>query len=93
MFADELSGNIRSARQATGMTQAELAQKVGVTDSCISQYETSKRMPNLETMSILSDILNTSLDDLIPKSHWEIPKDENQTDIFDVLDEDDEDDE
>lgn len=93
MFADELSGNIRSARQATGMTQGELAQKVGVTDSCISQYETSKRMPSLETMSILSDILNTSLDDLIPKSHWEIPKDENQTDIFDVLDEDDEDDE
>lgn len=89
MFADELSSNIRSARQATGMTQVDLAQKIGVTDSCISQYETSKRMPNLETMSMLSDILNISLDDLIPKSHWKMPKDENQTDIFDMLDGDD----
>lgn len=91
MFADELSDNIRDARMAIGITQAELAQKVGVSNSCISQYETSKRMPSLETMSILSDIFNTSLDDLIPKSHWEIPEDEGQTDIFDILDGDDDD--
>lgn len=91
MFADELSDNIRDARMAIGITQAELAQKVGVSNSCISQYETSKRMPSLETMSILSDIFNTSLDDLIPKSRWETPKDEGQTDIFDILDGDDDD--
>lgn len=91
MFADELSDNIRDARMAIGITQAELAQKVGVSNSCISQYETSKRMPSLETMSILSDIFNTSLDDLIPKSRWEIPEDEGQTDIFDILDGDDDD--
>lgn len=87
-FKQRLADNIREARMSNGMSQYELAQRIGVTDSCVSLYETGKRMPNMHTMAIMSDVLKTSLDDLVPHVTHEMPADPNQTMIFDFIGDD-----
>lgn len=87
-FKQRLANNIREARMSNGMSQYELAQRIGVTDSCVSLYETGKRMPNMHTMAIMSDVLGTSLDDLVPHVTHEMPVDQNQTMIFDFIGDD-----
>ena len=43
-------------------TQAQLAEKVGVTTYCISDYERNRSEPRLFTAICLSDVLGVSLD-------------------------------
>ena len=47
------------------MTQTELAEKCGVTQQAISQYESGAREPDLDTLKKLSSILECSLDELL----------------------------
>ncbi|MFP5218414.1 MAG: helix-turn-helix transcriptional regulator, partial [Actinomycetes bacterium] len=44
---------VRSARLSAGLTQAQLAQRAGVTQSVISAYESGRREPALSTLSRL----------------------------------------
>lgn len=41
-----IAHRIRLARQAAGLTQAELARRVGVTGECVSLWERGQRTPN-----------------------------------------------
>jgi transcriptional regulator with XRE-family HTH domain len=81
-----LGENIQSARKAVGLTQKELAEKIGVVQGTVQQYELNKREPRLETLGEIANVLNTSVLALIPKSYWgTIPEDnekeENMTEI------------
>ena len=86
-FYEEVGRRIRSARQSIGMTQAELAEMLGVNTSCISQYETASRKPSLLNMSIMSDVFETSLDELVPCIDMDgmHKADACQTSIFDFI--------
>lgn len=84
-FAKELADNLRAARMRSGYTQAELAQKIGSSASCISMYEGGNRVPNLERMSIISHVLGMSLDDLVPYVPEKMHVDENQINIYDLI--------
>ncbi len=84
-FVEELASNIRDARKAAGMTQCTLAQMIGRTANCVSLYETAKRMPSIETMSIMRHVLGTSLDDLVPEVEFEVEQDPSQTSIYDMI--------
>lgn len=44
---------LRQARTAAGLSQAELAQKAGVTQSVISVYEAGRRQPSVPTLAAL----------------------------------------
>ena len=57
--------SIRKRRKAKGLTQKELADKSGVTESQISQIETGKRKPGFETLLRISEALDCSTDDLV----------------------------
>lgn len=85
-FYAEVAGNLREARRSTGMTQTQLAQTIGVSGGCISQYENARRMPNLLVMSIMCHVLGVSISDLIPDmAPQNIDHDPGQTSIYDVL--------
>lgn len=84
-FREELADRLRDARLAAGMTQCQLAQQVGVTNRCVSLYETAKRTPPLETMSIISGVLDASLDDLVPHVTAITQVDPGQTTIYDMI--------
>lgn len=87
VFADDLAERLREAREQAWMTQKELAQKVGVSANCISQYECGRRVPNLKMVSAIACVLDVSLDTLVPKVFHEVPVDHGQTVIFDYLEE------
>lgn len=60
-FAERL----KTARVSLGMTQREVAEKLGVTVSTYSGYETGKREPDVLKLKLLARILNTSGDVLL----------------------------
>lgn len=55
---------IRAARKAANMTQAELAQKLGIPFQSISQWERDIRNPKKETLIRIADALGVSISDL-----------------------------
>ena len=59
-YGPNLGENIRSARKASRMTQAELAKRVGVSLRTIQQYESGLRRPRVGHLKRLADIFGTS---------------------------------
>ena len=57
--------SIRQRRQALGMTQKDLAQKVRVCQSTIAQIETGAQKPSLPVLTWIARALGCKLDDLI----------------------------
>lgn len=51
-------------RKRKGLSQQELADKLEMTRSAISMYETGKREPDLETLEIFADFYNVDMDTL-----------------------------
>ena len=56
---------LRAARQARGLTLRELAQRLSVSPSMISQIETGRASPSVSTPYSIADELNVSLDELL----------------------------
>jgi len=54
--------NLRKIRKEHGMTMKHLAERIGVSESAISQYENGKRQPGYETLIELSRIFDVSTD-------------------------------
>lgn len=59
-----ISKTIRQLRKENNWTQKQLADKLNVGKSTISNYETGYSEPDIETQSILADLFNVSLDEL-----------------------------
>jgi transcriptional regulator with XRE-family HTH domain len=58
---DTVGGRIQTARVAAGLTQDQLAQRIGVTKSAISQWESGRISAlNAENLVKLSDALEVS---------------------------------
>lgn len=72
--AKEIGIGIKNARLTIGITQAELARRLGVTPQAISQYERGEKKPKIETIKKIADALGVSwfqlshLDDLVATS-------------------------
>ena len=56
---------LKEIRKANKIKQQELADKVGVTRSCISQYEIGAREPDLLTLMKIAYALNVTPDELL----------------------------
>lgn len=56
---------IASCRKAQGMTQADLAKKLGITDRAVSKWETGKSMPDSGIMLELCVILGINVNELL----------------------------
>jgi transcriptional regulator with XRE-family HTH domain len=53
----ELGDTIRSARQAKGLSQADLARHFGVSTSAVNQWESGKNIPKLRNAAALAEKL------------------------------------
>ncbi len=56
--------NILLYRRRAGLTQAQLAARLGVTPNTIANYENGKTTPPMETVIRIAHILNISTDQL-----------------------------
>ena len=63
-------------RKRAGLSQAELARMVGVTNKAVSKWETGSAKPGFDTAHRLADALNVTIGDLIvaPESDKKITK-------------------
>lgn len=52
-----VGSRIRAFREAAGMTQAQLAEKVGMSEPAIRLYELGKRHPRQEAVSLIAEAL------------------------------------
>ena len=56
---------LRAAREAAGLTQTQLADKVGVQQRDISRWETGRREPGVLIVKKMAQALGCSMDDLV----------------------------
>ena len=56
---------IASCRKEQGMTQAVLAEKLGISDRAVSKWETGKSMPDSGIMLELCDLLKINVNELL----------------------------
>ncbi len=56
---------ISSLRKEKGMTQLELAEKMGVTDKAVSKWERDLSFPDINSIPKLAEIFEVSVDELM----------------------------
>lgn len=78
---------IAELRKEKGMTQLELAEKMGVTDKAVSKWERDLSCPDINSLPTLAEILGVSVDELmqIKKETYE-PKLSTKERILEIID-------
>ncbi len=75
-----LGNNISERRKAMGLTQDELATKLGVSPQAVSKWENNLSCPDISLLPDISKLFNISVDELLgvssPNSNAETTKDE-----------------
>ena len=62
MTDDIISKKIKALRKTRGITQEQLAEKLGVQRATISNYEIGRRSPHIKDLEKIADALGVSLD-------------------------------
>lgn len=60
--------NLRKERKSKGMTQLELAGKVGVSQTTVSQWESTEKYPTLDKIYDIANALKISVSALVDTS-------------------------
>ena len=60
-----IAERIRKARKEAGLTQKQLGDRMGVSDASITQYESGKRNPKVETLQRIAKALGVGVDVLL----------------------------
>lgn len=74
-FGDKL----KQYRLREGMSQEQLAEKIGVSRQAITKWETKRGLPDVENMIILAELFKLTLDELVLE---EVKKQENKPTVF-----------
>ena len=61
----DFGNTLKTLRLRKNLTQAQLAQKLGLTKSVISAYETGLRLPSYDVLIHIAQIFNVSTDYLL----------------------------
>lgn len=64
MDQEKIGRFIATCRKEQGLTQANLAEKLGITDRAVSKWETGRSMPDASIMLELCDLLKININEL-----------------------------
>ena len=85
----ELGKKIRQLRYKAGLTQEQLADKLGVGPQSVSKWENAASMPDITTLPLLAETFGVSIDDLFDlSSEQHMNRIENSLDINEELSQD-----
>lgn len=62
------SQKLKDIRKKEGISQEQLAERIGVTRQAITKWETGKGLPDVENMIIIAEIFKTTIDELLMDS-------------------------
>ena len=62
---NEFSRKLKKLRQSRGLTQADVAVRLGISASTVGMYEQGRREPDLETMQKICKLYNVTPDYLV----------------------------
>lgn len=65
MYAEAFPSKLKKARENTGFTQREVETETGIKQPTIASYEIGRTQPDLETLGILADFYQVSVDWLL----------------------------
>lgn len=65
MKANDTAPILRTLREQRGLTQDDLAAQIMVTRQAVSRWETGETVPNTETLKLLSNFFNVSINTLL----------------------------
>ena len=65
----DFKSRLKELRIGRHLTQRELAQKLGLSNSAIAMYENGSRTPDQETLESISDYFNVSIDYLFGREN------------------------
>ena len=63
-----LGSFLKKYRLANGLTQADLAIKLSVSQNSISQYESGNPNPSVKRLADIAKVLNCSMNDIVSES-------------------------
>ncbi len=61
----DFSQRLKQLRKDKHLTQAQVAQRIGVTASMVSSYETDIRLPSYEVLVRIADVFGVTVDYLL----------------------------
>ena len=61
----DVGNQIRERRQALGLSQDELAQRLYVTRVTVSHWETGRTLPDVQSMLLLANLFGTTIDEMV----------------------------
>ena len=61
----KVNNNLRTLRREAKLTQVALQMKTGIEQALISKYESGERVPPTETLVLLADFYDVSIDDIL----------------------------
>lgn len=64
-YFKELGGRLAAARKRAGLTQLELAEKIGIAQQTLAHYETGHLRPQIPVLIALADLLGFSLEEML----------------------------
>ena len=77
----ELGNHIKHYRNEKGLSQEELAERVYVTRQTISNWENNKNYPDINSIVLLSEIFEISIDNLIKGDLEQMKKEINSEEV------------
>lgn len=80
-----LGALIAEARRKKGMTQLELAEKMGVTDKAVSKWERDLSCPDVNSLPQLAEVLGLSIEELLQGKNEKQPADSKVGELLDTI--------
>ena len=76
-----LGEKIKKYRENQRMTQAEVAEALGIKSATVSKYESGTLEPNIESLKRLAELFEVSIDELLKEDKFDV----SQINILEVL--------
>lgn len=83
---NKFKNRLKELRKEFEMTQQDLANKIGIVRTAITNYETGRTIPDSETLSVMAKIFNTTTDYLLGNSDIRNPYKEDNKEKYAPVD-------
>ena len=80
-----MRNRIRDLREDRDMRQSDLAEATGIDQRTISNYETGKTAPDAESLIILADFFDVTIDYLVGRSNYNFSSEKKKTKLIDQV--------